>query len=219
MFMARPPVILLALSLLAACGRGPSRDDALAAIRAAQPGVEGSAVTGRVWQDGPPWFSCAEVKAKIATGVDSAVVRGQVRNWTDVVAVGWATPRDTSHGVVVDPGWCTLRLTPEGVASFSRWTTSAGPDFPTGQPRRGWTTIVGRRAFVVNTSPRRDGDDAALAEYLVVVTPNAEGAAVGADKDTARWMARLVRADGRWRVASARPAPAPPRRAAGFRTR
>jgi hypothetical protein len=209
MHMARPPLFLLGLALLGACGRGPSREDALAAIRAAGPGLEGAPVTGRVWQDGPPWFSCAEVSAKIRSGTDSAVVQGQVRNWSDIVASGWATLRDTSYGAVVDPGWCVLRLTPAGEAGFGRWSASPGPLFPTGGPRRGWTTVVGRRAVVVQDAPRRDGDDAALAAYLLVTRPNADGAAVGAARDTARFTATLQRVDGRWRVAASRPAPAP----------
>lgn len=201
------PFLILGLAFLGACGRGPSRDEARAAILAARPGVEGAPVTGRVWQDGPPWFSCAEVRAKISSGVDSAVVRDQVENWKDLVTTGWATLRDTSHGVVVDPGWCVLRLTPAGAASLGRWTASPGPAFPAGQPRRGWTTVVGRRAVVVDESPRRLDDASAVAEYLLVTTPNEDGQAVNAARDTARFNATLRRVDGRWRVASIAPAP------------
>lgn len=205
--MAPPAVLLLALALLGACSRGPSRDEALAAIRAAQPGVEGATVTGRVWQDGPPWFSCAEVSAKIRSGVDSAVVRGQLGNWRDLAGAGWMTLRDTAAGAVVDPGWCALRPTAAGAPAVARWAPTPGPEFPTGQARRGWTMPVGSRAIAVDRAPERAGDDAAVAEYLVVIRPNDDGRAVGAARDTTRYLADLRRVGGRWRVTTIRRAP------------
>src|SRR5438067_238882 len=102
-----PLAILLAF---AACARGPSRDEVASALRQAQPGVDGGPAYGHVWQDGPPWFSCAEVLAKVASPVDSAAVRDQVGNWKPLVMAGWVTLRDSSKGPVADPGWCTLRI-------------------------------------------------------------------------------------------------------------
>ena len=60
---------------LTACNPAPSRSEALEALRAAAPGIDTTTVFARVWQDGPPWFSCAEVLAKFTSRIDSAVVR------------------------------------------------------------------------------------------------------------------------------------------------
>jgi hypothetical protein len=204
--IARPPALLVVLALAASCGRGPSRDDALAAIRAAQPALDGAAVTGRVWQDGPAWFSCAEVRVKLATGVDSATIRDQVGNWKPLVDNGWIVLRDSASGPVADPGWCTARITDAGQPGVARWTISPGPAFPTGQPRRGWTMPVGTRKIVVAATPAANGNDAATAPYLITVATNPDGAAIGADRDTSRFVAELRRVDGRWRVATIRPA-------------
>ena len=74
MHFDRRLLITFLLLSLAACARGPSREEALRAIRAAQPALEQTDLIGRVWQDGPPWFSCADVIAKFTTAIDSAAV-------------------------------------------------------------------------------------------------------------------------------------------------
>ncbi|MDB4886201.1 MAG: hypothetical protein JWN79_1639 [Gemmatimonadetes bacterium] len=212
MHTARPParrLLLPLLGFLAACSRGPSREEALAAIRAAHPALDTATVRERVWQDGPPWFSCAEVIAKFTTAADSAAVRDQVGNWKPLVVHGWIVLKDSAAGPVADPGWCTVRVTPAGQANVARWTPSPGPAFPTGQARRGWMVVAGRRHLVVPSSPSRAGKDSATAEYLVTVAPNEDGRATGADRDTSRFVAALRREGGAWKVVGSQPAVPP----------
>src|SRR5436305_1171019 len=64
--------LLFSLLTLSACSRGPSANEAMAAFRAAKPGVDSAPVHVRIWADGPPWFSCAEVTAKLRSRSDSA---------------------------------------------------------------------------------------------------------------------------------------------------
>ena len=98
------PLACVAAALaVTACNPAPSRSEALEALRAAAPGIDTTTVFDRVWQDGPPWFSCAEVIAKFASPVDSAAVRDQVGNWRPLVLAGWLVLRDTASGVVSDP--------------------------------------------------------------------------------------------------------------------
>lgn len=201
----RPRSLLFLVVCLAACHRGPSREEALAAIRTAQPALDTAVVYGRVWQDGPPWFSCAEVTAKLGTSRDSLAVRDEVGNWKTLLAAGWIALRDSSKGVVADPGWCTARLTAAGEANAARWTPVQGPEFPTGSPRRGWWMLVGRRRIEVAGAPRTTDTDAATAEFLVRVATNADGVATGADRDTARYVAELRKVDGTWRMTGSRP--------------
>lgn len=200
----RPLILPLLLLVLASCRKGPTRDEALAAIRTARPALDTATIYARVWQDGPPWFSCAEVNVKLGNGVDSAVVRDQVGNWRWLVKSGWVTLKDSASGIVADPGWCTLRPTPAGAPNLARWTPAPGPPFPTGQPRRGWTTIVGRQRVVVPRGPSA-GADSATADYAVTVAPNTDGVAIGADRDTAWFIAELRKVDGAWRMTSSRP--------------
>ena len=204
MHIGRRSLLLLGAALFAACGRGPTREETLVALRESRPGVEGAVVNGRVWQDGPPWFSCAEVVAKTASGVDSEVVREQVGNWKDLLAAGWITLRDTSGGIVADPGWCVARVTPAGAPNVARWTSSPGPLFPTDQPRRGWTMPVGRRVIRLDGTPRTTSKDAATAEYVLGIDANPDGQAIGATRDTVRFVAELHHVDGKWRVAATR---------------
>src|ERR1700737_3191538 len=102
------------IATLAGCRAGPSKAEALDAIRATSPGLETTTAFARVWQDGPPWFSCAEVLSKIGSRADARVVYDQVGNWRPLVVSGWLVLRDTTHGVVSDPGWCTGKLANEG---------------------------------------------------------------------------------------------------------
>ena len=193
------------LLLLTACNRGPSREEALAAIRAVRPSMDSVPVAEVVWRDGPPWFSCAEVIAKLRSGADSTAVRRQVGNWHDLVRAGWLVVRDTAIGAVADPGWCAAQLTPQGARQAQRWEAIGVAGFPTGALRRGWSVPVGTRHIAVERAPRRSGDTVATAEYLLTVSPNVNGRALGAARDTIRSTATLVRREGRWVVR--RPAP------------
>lgn len=205
MHIARRPSLLLALlALLPACSRGPTREEALVAIRTALPALDTATIRVRVWRDGPPWFSCAEVNAKLRSGVDSAVVRGPLDNWQSLVKTGWVAMKDSAAGVVADPGWCTLRITPAGLPNVARWTPASGPPFPTGQPRRAWIVFVGRQQLLVPSAPSGKGADSATAAYAVTVAPNTDGVAVGADRDTAWFVAQLRKVDGGWRAISSR---------------
>jgi hypothetical protein len=194
------------VALLAGCNRGPSRAEALEAIRGATPALDTSLVFGRVWQDGPPWFSCAEVLAKVGTTRDSAAVRGPVGNWKWLILAGWVVLHDSTQGPVADPGWCTLKLTEEGTRRAAAWTAAAGPLFPTGAPRRGWVVPVGHRRVALVGAPKRTGADSAAADFIVTVAPNENGIGTGAARDTARYVAELLRDGGRWRLAATRPA-------------
>lgn len=205
----RPLIIPLVLFTLTSCGRGPTRDEALAAIRAARPGLDTATVYARVWQDGPPWFSCAEVTVKLRTGADSAVVRDQVGNWAALARSGWVVLKDSASGIVADPGWCTLRPTPAGMPNIARWRPAPGPPFPTGHARRGWTMIVGRQRLLVPKGAS-SGADSATAEYALTVAPNPDGVGVGADRDTAWFIAELRKVQGKWQMSSSRRRPASP---------
>ena len=204
----RSPTLRLALVVSAiaitACKPAPSRSEALAALRAAAPGIDTTTVFARVWQDGPPWFSCAEVIAKFTTPLDSAVVRDQVGNWKPLVLAGWLVVRDTASGVVSDPGWCTGKLTDPAARQAGGWIPIVGDTFPTRALRRGWRVPVGTRRLVIGAAPRTVAPDVATVEYVATVSPNANGAAVGADRDSTYAVAELRKHDGQWRVVSTR---------------
>ncbi len=211
MSIVRRSVCLLALAFLVGCSRGPSRAEALAAIRSARKGMDSGTVYGRVWQDGPAWFSCAEVIAKFATARDSAVVRNQVGNWRSLIMDGWIVLRDSAQAIVSDPGWCSLSITPAGKPNVARWAVAPGPVFPTGQPRRGWTMPIGRKQLQLSGSPKASSKDAATAEFIVTVATNPDGTAIRADRDTARFIAELARVDGVWRATATRSVQPPAR--------
>lgn len=189
---------------LLACDRAPSRAEALEALRATMPGIDTTVVFARVWQDGPPWFSCAEVIAKLRSPLDSAVVRDQVGNWKHLVVAGWLVLRDTASGPVSDPGWCTGKLADVGARLRDGWIPIAGDTLPTGTPRRGWRVPVGTRRLVVTAPPKATDRDAATVEYAATVAANPSGVAVGADRDTTYAVAELRKRDGRWTVAATR---------------
>lgn len=185
---------------LLACNSAPSRSEALRALRSAAPALDSAPVNVRVWQDGPAWFSCAEVLAKLASPVDADAVRDEVGNWRPLVAAGWLVFRDSSYRTVADPGWCVAHLS-DGAAKLAQgWIPFVGDSFPTGSARRGWTVAVGRRRLVVTASPKGTGRDLATVAYAGTVLPNANGVAMKADRDTARATAVLRRIDGTWRV-------------------
>jgi hypothetical protein len=191
-------ILLLLLSV--ACGSAPSRSEALDALRQATPGIDTMTAYARVWQDGPPWYSCAEVIAKLRSRADSTAVRDQVGNWRPLIMAGWLVLRDTSYRVVTDPGWCVAKLTDEAARTARGWESIAGDSFPTGSARRGWRLPTGHRRIAVTASPRAIGRDSATVEYAVTVAVNANGAALRADRDSVRAVALLHRVDGRWRV-------------------
>lgn len=199
----RAVVVVLALAL-AACNRAPNRAEALDAIRRSSPAFDTTVAIGRVWQDGPPWFSCAEVLAKLGTTKDSAAIRGPIGNWKPLIVAGWGILRDSTKGPVADPGWCTLKLTDEGAKRAATWTGAPGDSFPTGVPRRGWTMPVGQRRVSLVGSPRATGKDSAAAEFMVTIAPNENGRGTGAAGDTGRFVASLARGDAGWRVVATR---------------
>ncbi|HVE67453.1 MAG TPA: hypothetical protein VNB64_02610 [Solirubrobacteraceae bacterium] len=187
-------------------------------MRATTPGGDTATVHARVWQDGPPWFSCAEVVAKLDRAADSASVRDQVGNWRHLVRSGWVVLRDSAHGAVSDPGWCTATLSPKGLVEARDWSPRPDGAFPTGSSRRGWVVPVGRRRYVVDAA-RAAGPDSATVRYAATVSPNANGSAIGADRDSAWFGAALRRADGRWRVVGAAPEAAASSRRGGLGAR
>jgi hypothetical protein len=196
--------LLVSAIVLAACNPAPSRSEALEALRAAAPGIDTTVTYARVWQDGPPWFSCAEVLAKFTTATDSEVVRDQVGNWKPLVLSGWLVLKDTARGVVSDPGWCAGKLTDEHARLTGGWIPIVGDSFPTRSLRRGWRVPVGTRRLAVVAAPKAKGGDSATVEYVATVAPNANGVAVGADRDSTFAIAELRRVDGRWRVVNTR---------------
>jgi hypothetical protein len=206
--LRRTSTVLLATCIfatLAGCRGAPSRAEALEAIRAASPGVDTTTTFARVWQDGPAWFSCAEVLSKIGSRSDARVVYDQVGNWRPLVLSGWLVLRDTAHGIVSDPGWCAGKLADDAARSAGGWMPIVGDSFPTGKARRGWRVPIGRPRFAVVSTPKRIGTDSATVEYVATIQTNANGAAMAADRDSAYAVALLRRVEGRWRVASTSP--------------
>ena len=203
-FVPSSAVLCLVALLLTACNRAPSRADALEAIRRSSPAFDTTVAIGRVWQDGPPWFSCAEVLAKLGTNRDSEVVRVPIGNWKPLIVAGWGILHDSTKGVVADPGWCTLKLTDEGARRAATWTGAPGPAFPTGDARRGWTMPVGQRRLALVGAPKATGKDSAAAEFMVTIAANENGRGTGAAGDTGRFVASLLRGDSGWRVVATR---------------
>lgn len=191
---------LVVLLLVAGCRRAPSREVARAALEASPLSNDTSTVYVRVWQDGPPWFSCAEVIVKLDGHADTAVVRNQVGNWHQLVLSGWLVLRDTSDGAVSDPGWCAAKLTAEATSRARGWIRVERDSFPTGDRRRGWTVPVGHRSFTVTARPKLIGSDTAQVEYSVSIAVDVNGAALHADRDSLRRDAVLARSGDRWRV-------------------
>jgi hypothetical protein len=203
--------LLITTVLLTACGRAPSSAEAARLLRTAEPNIDSGNVVVRVWADGPPWFSCAEVLAKIRSNADSAVIRRPLTNWRSLVIANWVTLRDTTKGPVTDPGWCRASLRDAPSRAASGWTAVAGDSMPTGDRRTGWDVPAGSRRLVVRNGAKKMNADTASVEYLLTVVPNPNGTALGADQDTIRRRALLVRTDGEWRAAQldwSGPAPA-----------
>ncbi len=192
--------LVLAAVLATACSRGPSRDEALAAFRGAKPGVDSGPAVVRVWADGPPWFSCAELIAKLKTSTDRVVVRNQLSYWHALVLADWVTLRDTTSGAVVEPGWCAASLRAETTRLSNGWKPVEGDSVASGGVRRGWDVLVGAQRVAVPAKTTLVGRDSARATYVVTVIPNENGMAAGADRDTTRHDALLEKVDGRWRL-------------------
>lgn len=111
----------------------------------------------------------------------------------------WVTLRDTSAGQVVEPGWCAATLRDEARLTADGWAPVHGASIPNGGERRGWDVTAGRRHVAVGgTAPI--GADSAKVSYLFTILPNANGVALGADRDTVRRVALLEKLDGRWRL-------------------
>jgi hypothetical protein len=200
MCVRRALLALLVGSAVTACDSTPSRSEALLALRAAAPTLDSAPVSIRVWQDGPPWFSCAEVLAKLGTPADAGAVHDEVGDWRPLIASGWLVVHDSSYRAVADPGWCVARIAEDTAKRAQGWVPFAGDSFPTGSARRGWTVPVGRRRLIVTASPKRTGADSVTVEYAGVVLPNANGVAMRVDRDSARAKALLRRVDGKWQV-------------------
>lgn len=198
--MKRRAILLLAFVNVASCRNTPSADEAAQLLRAAAPALDSATVVVRVWADGPPWFSCAEVIAKFRAAADSRVVRNQVGNWRPLVLADWVTLRDTTHGRVVDPGWCAARLRDESARFSGGWLPVRGDSQASGHARRGWDVPAGRSRVVVHDQPESVGRDSVQVNYLLTVSPNANGVALRADHDSTRHRALLTRKEGRWRV-------------------
>jgi hypothetical protein len=189
-----------ALLAMAACRRAPSRQAALEALERSPLSHDTSTIYRRVWQDGPPWFSCAEVIAKFDGHADSAVVRDQVGNWRPLIVSGWVVVRDTAAGAVSDPGWCVAHLTEHGQQGARDWIEVERDSFPTGHARRGWTVAVGHQHLTVTARPTLVGRDTAEVRYVESVATNQNGAAMGSNRDSLYRAALLVKTDAGWRV-------------------
>ena len=200
--MLRRPILLLTLLFVSACDNTPDRAEALKILRAANPAIDTATAIATVWKDGPPWFSCAEVIAKFRAKADSAAVRNRVGNWRALVLADWVTLRDTAAGRVVDPGWCAATLR-DSTARLSRgWTPISGDSVPSGSLRRGWRVTTGRQRVAVKDPPKKLGRDSVVVNYVLTVSPNENGVALQADRDSVSRRALFLREEGKWVVAS-----------------
>jgi hypothetical protein len=208
--MRRPALLLLLIcAFFSACRRAPSAEEAEGLLRASNPALDTATVVVRVWADGPPWFSCAEVIAKFRAAADSQVVRSQVGNWRALVLADWVSLRDTTHGHVVEPGWCAATLRDSTARLSGGWAPVRGDSLPTGTFRRGWDVPAGRQKVVVHDAPEAVGKDSVRVNYVLTVAPNQNGVALQSDRDSTRHQALLTREDGRWRVHDSRWTPPP----------
>lgn len=198
------PILLVAGALATACRPAPSRDEALAALRAASPGIDTTTVYEQVWRDGPPWFSCAEVIAKFTSTDDSAAVRDRVGNWRPLVLAGWLVLHDSTRGVLSDPGWCVGRLADSAARAAGGWTQVLGDSFPVIGRRHGWRVPVGTRRLAIVGTPMAAGKDRATAAYVATIAANANGVAVGADRESTFAVAEFQKRDGRWLLGATR---------------
>lgn len=192
---------------LGACSKAPSRAETLVALERSPLSHDTATVYRRVWADGPPWFSCAEVIAKFDGHADTAAVRDQVGNWRPLVVAGWLVLRDTSFGVVSEPGWCSAHLTDQARSQMRGWIAVERDTFPTGRRRRGWTVPIGHQRITVAGRPVLHAGDTASVAYALSVAVNGNGAAMKANLDTLKRVATLVRRDDGWHVTEVHDAP------------
>ena len=200
--MPRLAVLFLASLLLSGCNRTPDREEALRILRATNPAIDSATAIATVWRDGPPWFSCAEVIAKFRAASDSAEVRKRVGNWRALVLADWVALRDTAAGHVVEPGWCAATLRDSAARLAGGWTPISGDSVPSGSLRRGWRVTTGHQRVVVKDAPKKVGRDSVLVDYVITVSPNENGVALQADKDSVQRRALFLREEGKWVVAS-----------------
>lgn len=198
--MRRTLVTIAGLVMLVGCRAAPSRQEALQAYRSFAPGVDSSAVLVRVWADGPAWYSCAEVAAKLRSLHDRANVGEPLRPWRSLVLAGVATLRDTAAAPVVEPGWCVATLRDSTARLASGWRRVSGDTLPSGGRRRGWDVLAGTRLVGIADGPRHSGSDSATVRYRFTTAANANGVAVGADRDSVVRVALLIKAEGLWKV-------------------
>lgn len=200
--MSRRHFSFITFLIMTACRRTPSREEALDVLRTAKPALDSATAIVTVWQDGPPWFSCAEVIAKFRARADSAVIRNQMGNWHALVLADWVILRDTVAGYVVEPGWCTASLRDTTARRAGGWQPVLEDSLPGGLRRRGWRVPAGRQRVVVKDAPREIGRDSVMVDFLLTIAPNANGVALGANKDSVRQQALFAREDGQWVVVS-----------------
>ena len=117
-----------------------------------------------------------------------------------ILLSNWVALRDTAAGVVSEPGWCQATLRDEPARLATGWHVVLGERLPSGTPRRGWDVTAGSPRLDVLSKPRMIGRDSARVDYVLTVAPNANGVAIGAERDTVRHTAVLVREEGQWRL-------------------
>lgn len=199
------PLLLVLLTSLA-CRAGPSRREAVSALASTWSARDSAAVI-RVWSDGPPWFSCNEVTAKLRSGHDHMVVRDALKPWRSLVLADWVRLHDTAAGPVVEPGWCVALLRDSAARAQGGWRAITGDSLPSGDVRRGWDVLAGVRRIDVAGRPKRFGADSARVNYVITIAPNENGRALGVEGDTSRVDVVLARENGEWHV---RPSPLRP---------
>ena len=191
-------LVLLVFMLCSACRAVPNRREAAAAVQSGWTSKDSVAIV-RVWADGPPWFSCSEVTAKLGSRKDRAVVGDALRPWRTLVLADWMRLHDTSSGPVVEPGWCVGALRDSATRTQNGWRAIAGAAMPTGDARRGWDVHAGERKVEVVERPKPLGGDSARVTYIITIAPNENGRALGVGNDTTRGIAVVSRIDGEWR--------------------
>ncbi len=189
---------MLTFLMLSACRAAPNRREAAAAVQSLWTSTDSTAIV-RVWADGPPWFSCREVTAKLGSTKDRYVIQA-LKPWRSLVVADWIRLRDTSAGPVVEPGWCVGTLRDSATLMNNGWQPVTGGMLPSGGARRGWDVHAGARKVDVIERPQSLGGDSARVTYVITIAPNENGRALGVESDTTRGVAVVTRIDGEWRL-------------------
>ena len=189
---------MLVFPMLTACHAAPSRHEAAAAVQSAWTSKDSTAIV-RVWADGPPWFSCREVTAKLGSKKDRSAMQA-LKPWRTLVVADWLRLRDTSAGPVVEPGWCVGALRDSAALMNNGWHPITGGMLPSGGARRGWDVHAGQRNVEVVERPKPLGGDSARVTYIVTIAVNENGRALGVAHDTTRGIAVVARVYGEWRL-------------------